>query len=305
MSIAVFWSPLHGQGQTSNLHVTASIMGLLHKKKVLMMQTHFEKNNMESPLVGRNCGLQRGDLELFKDIGLDVAVTYSNMNKLSMKVLESCCLTFQDTSLMLLPGTDIRNRETFNRDIGRSVIRLIKKADALVDIILIDANSGGDELSYKLMAMADLIIVNLTQRRHVLESYFSDDTGYFSNKKVFYLFGDYDDNSIYNVNNCRARFNKSIYKHNSGVIPYCTKYMDAQSESDILSFMRNGLRIRQANDINHIGSLIKSTIRSGRYTHEDTEYFFSCSLMAVEKMLALIYASIRKDNREGSIHEYQ
>lgn len=305
MSITVFWSPIHGQGQTSNLHVTAAIMGLVHRKKVLMMQTHFQKNNLEGPLVGKNTGLYNEDNELFQDIGLDAAITFSNMSRLDSRALESCCLTFQDTSLMLLPGTDIKNRETFDRDIGSNVIRMIKKADAFTDIVLIDANSGDDELSFRLMAIADLVVINLTQRRHVLKKYITDYSGYFKDKKVFFLFGDYDDNSICNINNCRTRFNKYIKKYNSGVIPYCTEYMDAQNESNILAFIRNGFRIRRAVSVSRVKNLMRGIVRTGRYSLEEKEYFLSRSLAAVEKMLALMNSPEITDNREGAVHEHK
>jgi hypothetical protein len=203
---------------------------------------------------------------------------------------------------MLLPGTDIKNRETFDRDIGSNVIRMIRKADALTDIILIDANSGDDELSFRLMEIADLVVINLTQRRHVLEKYIADYSGCFKDKNVFFLFGDYDDNSICNISNCRTRFKKYIKKHNSGVIPYCTEYMDAQNESDILSFMRNGFRIKQVDGMGQMKSLVKSIARTGRYAPEEKEYFFSRSLAAVEKMLTLMCSSDSMVNGEGGMH---
>ena len=109
LSKILFWSPFHGQGQTSNVHTTGLIMSLLHKKKILMMQTHFSRNNLESPLIGNNVSINSDNLNgMFVDVGLDVAVTYSNMNALNKEKLESCCFSFEDIPILLMPGTEIK-----------------------------------------------------------------------------------------------------------------------------------------------------------------------------------------------------
>lgn len=305
VGVIVFWSPLHGQGQTSNLHNTALVMNILYKKKVLMMQTQYDKNNLESPLVGQNVGIVDSDNELFQDIGLNAAVTYRMMNKLNLKIIESCCLTFQNSSLLLLPGSDTKNRETFNRDIGRGVIRMIKDANELVDVILIDTNSGDDDLSFQLMSTADLIVVNLTQRRYVLDKFISEyGKRFIDNKKVFYLFGDYDDNSTYNINNCRVRFRNYFRGANSGVIPYCTKYMDAQNESNILNFMKEGLSEKES-ELDRFLSRIRRIFRTSKYLQEETDYFFHSSILSVEKMYQLMNVSKQKTSGRISTNEFK
>lgn len=298
MSKILFWSPYHGLGQTSNIHVTAAIISMLYKKSVLLMQTHFKCNNLESPLIG--CSMDKGSEndELFQGIGLDMAVTYSNMSKLNRKNLESCCLTFPSSSLLLLPGSEIRNKETYDRDVGRSVNYLIRDADKLVDFVMIDANSGNDELSMKLIDLADLLVINLAQRRYVLERFFKEYGEYFLNKtNVFYLFGDYDDNSSYNINNFRRKYRKYINTGNSGVIPYCTKYMDVQNESDVLSFILKGLQSSSRKGLGHILYQLPRIVWKDRYEQEETDYFFHRARLSTEKMYGLLNESAKKELR--------
>ncbi len=300
MSIIIYWSPLHGQGQTSNLHVSAFIMSILHKKRVLMLQTHFSKNNLEGPLVGQNSGIHSYKNELFQDIGLDAAVTYSNINKLNLQTLESCCLTFHGTSLLLLPGSETNNRETFDRDIGKKIMKLIRDAEEFVDLVLIDANSGEDDLSFQLMSIADLIVINLTQRRHVLEKFIFDyGERFVYDRKVFYLFGDYDNNSVCNINNCRIKFRKYMNKANSGIIPYCTKYMDAQNESDIVGFLKDGLPVKEYSLREKSVRFLKRRITSHKYIPAETDYFFRYSRLTAVKMLALLHISTDANRLEG------
>lgn len=307
MSKILFWSPLHGQGQTSNLHVTAFLMSLLHKKKVLMMQTHFSMNNLESPLVGMNVDKRIDkESELFQDIGLDTAVTYSLMNQLNFNMLESCCLTFPEASLLLLPGTEIKNRETFDRDIGKVVRKVIEDANKCVDMVLIDGNSSDDELSMSLMSISDMIVVNLTQRKYVLERFFSMyGEKLIDNKKVFYLLGDYDDNSSYNINNCRRKYKRYLTNTNSGVIPYCTKYMDAQNECDVIRFMQEGLHITEDSDIEKLFRFIKKAFSSGKYIPAETDYFFHRSRLSIEKMFDKLDIPIGERRRGEQRNEFK
>lgn len=295
MSIIAFWSPLHGQGQTSNLQITALIMSLLYKKKVLMMQTHFNMNNFEEPLVGKSSDISgTEDDGIFQDIGLDAAVMYSKMNMLNETILESCCMTFPDTSLLLLPGTKTRNRETFDRDICKSVCNMIKSAEEHVDIVMIDLNSGSDELSFKLMSSADVIVVNLTQRRYVLNKFFLEYGKRFNDlSRTFFLFGNYDKNSGYNIRNCRRKYGNYINKGNSGVIPYYTKFMDAQNECDLLHMVKKGLHINQIKDAGNIKETIRDRLKIGGYSLEESDFFYQ-SCRSVDKIMNMLNASQRK-----------
>lgn len=304
MSIILFWSPFHGQGQTSNLHAFALCANFIYGKSVLMMQTQFEKNNLESPFVGRNVDKKNNaDNPLFQDIGLDMAVTFSNLNKLTRNILESCCISFRDASLLLMPGTEIKNRESFKRDIGNAVGRMIRKADECVDMVVIDANSGDDELSFRLMPLADMIVVNLSQRRYVLDKFFLDYGDYFINKPVFYLFGNYDDNSSYNIFNCRRKYKKYLNRTNSGVIPYSTKYLDAQNESRLIDFMQDGMNRYELNGAKKYLWMMKNRLQERKYILDETEYFFNMVKLSMENMLEMLKIN-RPETVGRNMHEY-
>ena len=301
MSKIVFWSPLHGQGQTSNLHIISLIMSLLYQRSVLMMQTHISMNNLEGPLAGKYAELLSSENSyVFQDIGLDAAIMYSRMNMLMGDILESCCITFPNTSLLLLPGTETKNREIFERDIGSSINRMTIHAEDNVDIVMIDANSGMDELSIKLMSSADLIIVNLTQRQYVLNKLFLE-YGEVLNKfkNIFFLFGNYDRSSGYNIINYLRKHRKYINIDNSGVIPYCTKYMDAQNDCDILSMVREGIHSAKLTDMYKFREVIKRILGLDRKSVMETDYFFREANRCVTKILNIINTADDKAKMEG------
>lgn len=289
MSRIVFWSPLHGQGQTGNLHIISLIMSLLNKKKILMMQTHFDMNNLEEPLLGKSMANVRTGDSLFQDIGIDAAVMYSRMNRLSYNILESCCITFPNTSLLLLPGTESRNFETFDRDIASSIDKMIEHAEKFVDIVMIDTNSGYDKLSLNLMSTADVIVINLAQRKYAINKLFYEYREILDcYKNVFFLFGNYDKNSGYNIINYRRKYSKYVNKDNSGVIPYCSKYLDAQNQCNILNMVREGL---------HNNKIIK-TYKTD--SSSELGYFYFQACYSSRKILNMIGAADKRIMLEGS-----
>lgn len=296
MSKILFWSPYHGQGQTSNLYVIALCFAMIYKKRILLLQTHFKNNNLESPLVGYNVDKATEEYEIFEDIGIDMAITYSNMNRLNNKTLENCCLTFLDSSILMMPGTKTKSKETFDRDIGGTVNRMLKTAEECVDLVFIDSNSSDDELSMRLIQTSDMIVVNLTQHRYVLEKFFLEYGERFVNDdRVFYLFGNYDDNSGYNILNCQRKYSKYIKPRNTGMIPYCTKYMDAQNESNVLRFLQDGVSQKRNKSIVSYIPRHLYNLKNGKYTQEETDYFFQRSLQTVEKIARISHISMKRD----------
>ena len=300
MSKIVFWSPFHGQGQTSNLHIISLIACLIFNKKTLMMHTHFTMNNFEGPLIGKCMErLSTDDNSIFLDIGIDAAVMYSRMNQLVGDTLESCCITFPNTNLLLLPGTEIKNREIFERDISSTVCRMIKHSENCVDIIAIDTNSGNDSLSIKLISSADVIVVNLTQRRYVLKRLFMEYGDIMSNKNVFFLFGKYDKNSAYNIQNCRRKYRKFIRKENSGVIPYCTKFMDAQNECNIIGMVSKGIHNKDI-EISKFTNPVIKLFNLRQNAAGETDEFFNQAYNSTRKIINMLNITEEKFQKESS-----
>lgn len=283
MSKIVFWSPFHGLGQTSNLHILACALSLIHHKQVVIMQTQMSMNNLEYPLVGRGMHQEKSE-ELLQEIGLDMAITFHSMGQLNKSLLECCCLTFPQTSLMLLPGTQVKNKESFQRDIASVIYPLTCKMDEFMDYILIDANSGKDILSKKLIEFSDFVIVNLSQGKYVLETLFAEYGEFlYNNPKIFYLFGAYDDGSIYNIHNCRVKYHRYINRNNSGTIPYNTQFLDASNTSKVLSFMEKGLQEDMV--FEKMGKYMMNRIPYRSTLIEDKKYFFHYVKHTLEKIL--------------------
>lgn len=254
----LFWSPLHGQaGTTSNIIAASLITGMEYRKKILLTQTQFDFNNLEAPIVGTNSN-NTASKEYFRDVGIDSLTRYFKACKINYETVENCCISIDHTNMLLLPGTSKINRETFEYETENVVPSLLKSIEEVYGIVMADISSGQNSLSLKLMANADLTVVNLSQNMAMMEQYFKNNAPNMP-KKVFYLFGNYDCRSKYNINNIRRKYHNYINVKNSGVMPYCTGYLDAQCDGKVVDFMRDNLSCKKTDENHYFIQKAKST----------------------------------------------
>lgn len=262
---ALFWAPVHGQpGTTSNVLVTSLITGLHFRKKGIITQSQFNYNNLEAPLIDANSDNIQFR-KFFSEIGIDALARNFKCEKLTKDWLGNCCTEIPNSNMVLLPGTTQTIRETFDYEMDKVLPPLLKAMEEHIGIIFVDTSSGSNHLSLKLMENADIVIVNLCQNINVIDLYFNKykDT---LPEKIFYLFGNYDYRSKYNLSNLRKRYGKYINSKNSGVIPYNTGFRDSQIDGKVAEFLRLNLNSKR-NDPNY--------------------YFMQKAIRSTEKMLKL------------------
>jgi hypothetical protein len=278
--IISFWSPVHGQtAVTSNVQAVSLIAGMEFRSKVLLTQTHFQYNNLEAPLIGANSSdRNNASMEYFVDIGIDALLRYYKVAPLDLATLDRCCIYQPNTNVLLLPGTTKRIRESFEYEMDSTFIKLLRNIDGISGNVLIDICSGSNSLSRKIISSSDLTVVNLNQNMNVIDLYFNQYHEHMSGK-VFYLFGNYDRRSKYNINNIRRKYARYINRENSGVIPYNTFYMDAQCDHRIVDFIKNNLTHSK---------------------NEENNYFIVKSKSATEKILKLAGVPIQA-RAEGTL----
>jgi hypothetical protein len=243
-----YWSPVHGQtGTTSNILATSLMAGLEFRKKSILTQTHFNYNNLEAPLVGIN-SKQITSTDYFRDIGLDMLLRSFKSFKLDRESIYNCCISLPGTNVSLLPGTYKCNKDSFEYEMNSIIINLLRTMEEFSEIVFIDINSGNNPISLKIITDADLTIINLSQNMSIIDTLLS--TGLpIPLKKAFFLFGNYNRKSKYNIHNIRRRFHKYITSSNSGVIPYNTAYLDAQCDGKVIELIRDN-RFKDRNDEN-------------------------------------------------------
>jgi hypothetical protein len=239
MKIA-FWSPVHGQtGTTSNMLAVALTISLAGRKRCLLTQTHFNFNNLEAPLVGSN-SKNTASSDYFRDVGLDALIRNFKSCKLNRDILDNCCVTFQNTNISLLPGTSKSNKDSFEYEMNNVLLNLLRTMEELTGILFIDICSGDNPLSLKIIADSDLTVVNLSQNIGMIDTFLNNNKETMQ-KKVFFLMGNYDRQSKYNLQNLRRRYWKQISVLNSGTIPYNANFLDAMNDGKVIEFLKANL----------------------------------------------------------------
>ena len=234
MKIA-FWSPLHGTGASSGLIAMATAISVIYSEKTVVTQTHYNLNNLERPLLGT-----AGNGDFFRDTGVDALIRFFKSGNITEEQIENCSIKMSET-LYLFAGTKIHNREGFDNNIARNMLAHIYSClEKYYDLVLIDTNSGDNEMSMRIIEECDAVVVSLRQNRDFLDSFFENRL--IDENKIFYLFNDYDSDSKYSMHNLRTLYKKMNLK-NSSFIPHNTDYMDAICDEKVMKFISENLDI--------------------------------------------------------------
>lgn len=241
-----FWSPLHGQtATTSNMLAISLFTGMYFKKKTLITHTHFNFNNLEAPLVEINSKSENAE-NYFQGVGIDALLRNFKASLPDKEMLENCCISLPNTNVNLLPGTVKNIREAYENEMEMIAPILYGNIEELTEVLFIDANAGSNPLSKKLIDISDLTVINLSQNMSVVDNYFSTFDS-FVQGKVFYLFGNYESRSKYNIKNIQRKY-KQISSSNSGVIPYNIAFKDALTDGKMINFIRDNINCSKSDE---------------------------------------------------------
>lgn len=234
MKIA-FWSPLHGVGGTAAMLAITLAVATDSDKSILLTQTHYSMNYLEGPLVGEIDGPQGSDY--FRDIGVDAVVKYFKAGLLSKEVMENCAIDIT-SRLSLLAGTKQSSRRAYDDSVLRKIVgHVLDAAEDFYDWVVVDTNSGYSSSSIETVQKADVVVVTLRQNRDMLDELFANEEfRKLNSDRILYLFGSYDPNSKYNLNNLRHIY-RQINADNSGGLPHSTAYMDALCDRRALKYI--------------------------------------------------------------------
>ena len=232
MKIA-FWSPLHGTGVTSDLLAASISMACKNRNKIIVTQNHFSMNNLENPLLG-----DISNEQFFTDTGLDAVIRHFKSGNLTKEQIENCSIRIIN-NMYLLTGTRSGCREAYENQLTQSMmVHIINQLETFCDIVMIDTNSGNNPASAEIIRAADVVAVTVRQNRKMLDELMENEL--LKDKKLFYIFGNYDVNSRYSLKNIR-RLYKRINKENSVGVIHCTEYMDAIGENRVLKYVSSNI----------------------------------------------------------------
>lgn len=235
--IISFFSPAAGQAGTSaNLLAIASLSALKSKKKHLMLQLGSSDNAMDRYFKKKEV-LETSTLEA----GIDILIRSIRSKKAGNKILYDCSSSIWKEQLDYLSGTQSRNEEIFQKELGESLEQILTLTRENYDFVFVDIGNLPSSFLEIVYPFSDLFIINLSQNPRLLFTYQELFHANLSekNKALFYLIGKYDAKSILSEQNLRHSYS-FLNKKNMGVLPYHTEYLDALSTSSVAPFfLRN------------------------------------------------------------------
>lgn len=226
----VFWSNVHGQsGTSSNMLAVAMMNDLVYGNRSILLQTQYEMNQLEIPLLSES---KREQIRNY-NIGVDRLIQGIRSGMNAKQLLTSSCITLSKQCIDFLPSTNSKYREIYEKEIKDNFKEILALAEACYELVFIDASAGMNDFIEMAWEEADLIVVNLCQNKRVLDDFFLRyDVNY---DKMLFLIGNYDADSEWNVKNILKRI-KDLKKELTFTIPYNTQFRDAMSCAQLTEF---------------------------------------------------------------------
>lgn len=224
---------MHGQpGTTSNLIATSIYMCAALQQKVGVLQTHFSMNNLSYPMIGVADGT-----ESFRDTGIDALLRDYKSRPLTEGIVLSDCMSLLSKQYSLFLGTGNRNRDAYEKEMLMSFNAIMDEIEQHNDYVFVDISSGYSSLSRKIAEHTDVLVVNLSQNKHIIEEYMENQI---EHENIIFLFGNYNCNSKYNLHNLSKLYpqlRKKCY-----CIYYNVDFMDAQNDGKAVEYMLKNMK---------------------------------------------------------------
>ena len=236
--LIVFWSPWHGQAKvTASMGAIASTLHHQTKESVVMTHTQFGMADLEGMFNFRMEEEKRRTL--YESFGLSSLVLRFKQSWLTDEIVEQALLPVTaSTNLYLLPGTT-QSAEVVRETDAEAVLHTILARDLKKsnEWVFVDASSGDNSLTKKLVDSADAVVVTLSQNVATWDRYFDEEGWLFEKKNIFYILGGYDQESRFNKRNFIRMYSDYVSDENVGVIPYNVGFMDAISLGSVARFL--------------------------------------------------------------------
>ena len=266
--LVVFWSPWHGQAKvTASMAAIAVSVQQLTKERVIMTHSQFNMADLEGMFNRMND--PRKDV-YYDTIGLSGLILQFIQKPVLAEDVEQCsiALPYMD-GLYLLPGASKNTnavRGTEVEDIIETLI--VKKVPEGFGWTFVDTASGGNALSERLMAAADIVVIALSQNVATWDSLFEKNKELVKKDNVFFLLGGYEPLSRNNVQSFIREYSPCTRKQNTGVVLQNVGYMDAVSSGSVMRFFAANAKAKRGDENSQFmracGEFAKKLVEYGR-----------------------------------------
>lgn len=249
MAIIAFWSNEEKEtGQTMSMVALSTYMAIEHEYKILNISTNFRDTTLDTSY----WNFEKAD-KLIKDlsnsenaqVGLDSGIEgltkIINSNRTTNNIIQEYTKVVFKDRLDVLCSPKTRNYESYE-PIAKIYPNIIQMANQNYDFVFIDISKKmSKEDKERILAMADVIIVNITQRLKTIDNYMElkENNPFFNKNNVILNIGRYDKFSTYNTKNITRYLRE---KKEVNCVPYNTLFFESCSEGKVAEFF---LRLRK------------------------------------------------------------
>lgn len=271
MAVVAFWSDEEKEtGQTMSMVALSTYMAIEHNYRIINVSTNYNENTLEASywdmskensIVKTIANNATGQMGL--ESGIEGLVKIINSNKTSNNIVSSYAKVVFKDRLDVLCAPKTQNYEEYEQ-ISNIYPTILQVADKDYDLVFVDVSKKmPEECANRILEIADVIIVNITQRLQTIDSIIKlkEKNDFFKKNNILINIGRYDKFSKYNIKNVTRylREKKDIY-----ATPYNTLFFESCSEAKVAEFFLKLRRIdsedRNATFIEEIARLTKDLI---------------------------------------------
>lgn len=248
MAIIAFWSDEKKEtGQTLSMVALSTYMAIEHNYRILNVSTNFKDetledcywNNQKNSVFAKNIA---SDNIVGLQAGIEGLVKIIKSNKTTPNIISNYSKVIFNDRLDILcsPKTTVYSEYL---EIAKMYPDILNIANRSYDLVFVDISKRMDEEEVnRILEIADVIVVNITQRLHIIDKFYllREENKFFKNNNVLLNIGRYDKFSKYNVKNISRylRMKKDVL-----AVPYNTLFFESCSEGKVAEFF---LRMRNA-----------------------------------------------------------
>lgn len=268
MAVIAFWSNEEKEtGQTMSMLALSTYMAIEHTYKILNVSTNFRDTTIEDSYWNN-----KKTESLFKEIkqneqvafesGIEGLVKVINSNRTTPNIIANYAkVVFKDNRLDILETPKTTNFEEYKK-ICKIYPEILQLANRNYDLVFVDISTKmPQEDKIKILQMADIIVINMTQRLKTIDGFIElrKNNDFFKKNNIIINIGRYDKFSKYNVKNVTRYLRE---KQDISAVPYNTLFFESCSEGKIAEFFLK-LRRLEPDDRNMI--FIEEISRMSKY----------------------------------------
>lgn len=247
----VFWGAGRGCGTTSSMTAVAGFLALALNHRGICMQPKTGGGDLETffcPWEKRS--VLREESTYYALEGMDYLIWQEQHHKLDTAAMRESVVPLFDHRLFYLPCGLREKPGLYPAQTGELQQRIMERLEEFAELVFIDAGSGRDDFTYRLLKQADVAVVNFSGEQKELEQFFCSQ--FPCRGTVLYLLANYSSDQVYNRDNLQR-----IYR------------MDRQS---ICSIPANPY-FAQASAKGRVEQYMKACCRGRRYDPRHGQFF--------------------------------